>query len=108
MLHVSRYFVYFVQQPVSGFGIVAQSFSNGQDKFDQVFFGSSPDQYYLGCCSGVNCYWATPSRWAYAEISKCAPAPAGAYLSFDVSAAGSAVVVTNPQGRGPQHAKASA
>lgn len=97
-----RFFVYFVQQPTSGIGLVAQSFADGRDLFQTVFFGYSPDAYYSGCCSGSNCLWPQPVRWAYADVSKCAASPSGAYLVFDVSAPGSAVIVTNPSGRGPQ------
>ena len=87
----------------SGFGLIAQSFVNGQDQFAQAFFGNTPDTYYVGCCGGgANCLWSTPSRWAYADISTCAKSAHGAYLTFDVTAAGYAVVVSNPQGRGPQ------
>ena len=75
-------------------------------RFNQVFFGNSPDTYYTGCCSSANCLWTTASRWTYADVSACTKSPSGAYLVFDVSAAGYAVVVTNPNGRGPQAAEA--
>ena len=97
-----RYFVYFVQQPMSGFGMAAQQVANGMDQFDQVFFGKTFDTYYTGCCSTANCLWQTPSRWVYADVSKCAPSPGGAYLVFDVSSSGYGVVATNPNGHGPQ------
>jgi hypothetical protein len=97
-----RFFVYFVQPPSSGFGIVAQGFDNGKDQLDQVFYGDSATTYYTACCSGANCLWGQPSRWNYANVSDCPSSPAGSYLTFDVSAAGKAVVITNPQGRGPQ------
>jgi hypothetical protein len=97
----NRYFVYFAQQPTSGFGLIAQSFADGRDVFQTVFFGATPTSYYSGCCSGANCLFP-PARWAYADVSKCAVPPSGAYLVFDVLAPGNAVVVTNPSGRGPQ------
>jgi hypothetical protein len=97
-----RYFAYFVQQPTSSFGLVAQSFADGSDAFQAVFFGNNPNTHYLGCCSGVDCSFTQPTRWVYADVSKCLASPSGAYVVFDVLIAGHAIVVTNPNGPGPQ------
>ena len=97
-----RYYAYFVQQPTSGFGLIAQSSADGSDAFQAVFFGNNPNTHYLGCCSGVDCSFVQPVRWVMLDVSKCPPSSSGAYVVFDVLAAGHAIVVTNPNGPGPQ------